>query len=257
MIKNYLTIAWRNLLKHKTFSLINILGLATGIATCMIIFLYVHHELTYDLYNRKADRIARVTSTMRAPESDLVLATAPTPMADVLRREYPEVETAVRLEPGGKSVKWNNDVFREEAFYETENNIFSVFDFVFLEGTPAHALEKPNSIVIASSLAKKYFGKEPALGKVLVCDQHDILVTGVVEDRPSNSDMKIDGLLSKDFSNEKSWADDFPVYSFILFRQKPDLKQFSQKLACLSKKYLQPKWNAMRANKYSVLCEIK
>jgi len=257
MIKNYLTIAWRNLLKHKTFSLINILGLAIGIATCMIIFLYVHHELTFDLYNHKADRIARVTSTMRAPESDLVMATAPTPMAEVLHREYPEVETAVRLEPGGKSVKLNNDVFREEAFYETENNIFSVFDFYFLEGNPAHALEKPNSIVIASSIAKKYFGKETALGKVLVCDQHDLLVTGVVRDRPSNSDMKIDGLLSKDFSTVKAWADDFPLYTFILFKQKPDLKKFGKKLEDLSKKYVQPELNAMGANKYSILFELE
>ena len=257
MIKNYLTIAWRNLLKHKVFSLINILGLAIGIATCMIIFLYVHNELTFDLYNHHADRIARVTTTIRAPESDLVLATTPTPMADVLRREYPEVETAIRLEPAGKSVKLNNEVFREEAFYETENNVFSVFDFVFLEGSSAHALEKPGSIVITSSIAKKYFGKDAALGKVLICDEHNMLVTGVVKDRPSNSDMKIDGLVSRDFSPVKAWADDFPLYTFILFRQKPDLKYFGKKLQDLSKKYVQPEFNAQGANKYSALFQIE
>jgi putative ABC transport system permease protein len=257
MIKNYLTIAWRNLLKHKVFSLINILGLAIGIATCMIIFLYVHHELTFDLYNQKADRIARVTTTVRAPESDLVLATTPTPMAEVLRREYPEVETAIRLDPAGKSVKLNNEVFREEAFYETENNVFSVFDFDFMEGTATHALEKPGSIVISSSIAKKYFGKEAALGKIMICDEHNLQVTGVVKDRPSNSDIKIDGLLSKDFSPVKAWADDFPLYTFILFRNKPDLKNFEKKLADLSKKYVQPEFNAQGANKYSALFEIE
>src|SRR5439155_20279871 len=84
MIKSYLTIAWRNLLKHKVFSIINILGLAIGLAACMIIFLYVQHELTFDQYNKKADRIARITATIKAPGSDVVLATSPTPLADAL-----------------------------------------------------------------------------------------------------------------------------------------------------------------------------
>ena len=85
MIKNYLKIAWRNLVKHKSFSFINILGLAIGIGACLIIFLYVHDELTFDLYNVKADRIARVTTRMHTPESDLVIATSPVMLASNLK----------------------------------------------------------------------------------------------------------------------------------------------------------------------------
>ena len=98
MLQNYLKVAWRNLLKHRSFSLINIMGLAIGIGACMMIFLYVHNELTYDLYNLKVDRIARVTTTLHTPESDIALATSPAPMADVIMRDFPEVESTVRIQ---------------------------------------------------------------------------------------------------------------------------------------------------------------
>ena len=160
MIKSYLKIAWRNLLKHKSFSFINILGLAIGIAACMIIFLYVQNELTFDLYNPKVDRIARVTTTLHAPESDVALAISPAPLADALKRDYPEVESTVRLENVPQVMKWNNDVFPEEAFYKADQSVFSIFSFDFLEGSPADALQNPGSIVITKTIAKKYFGTD-------------------------------------------------------------------------------------------------
>ena len=104
MFKNHVKIAWRNLLKHKSFSFINIAGLAIGIAGCMIIFLYVRNELTFDQYNAKADRIVRITTNVKAPESDFSLATTPTPLADALKRDYPEVESVVRLENAPQSI---------------------------------------------------------------------------------------------------------------------------------------------------------
>ena len=163
MIKNYLTIAWRNLLRRKTFSFINIAGLAIGIAACIIIFLYVHHELSFDQYNTKVDRIIRIAATVHAPESDIVMATAPKPLADVLKRGYPEVEATVRLEQMHQVVKFNNESYREDAFYGADSSVFSVFSFDFLEGTPVTALQNPHSIVLTKTIAEKYFGKEPAL----------------------------------------------------------------------------------------------
>ena len=97
MIKNYLKIAWRNLLRHKSFSLINIVGLAIGIGACLIIFLYVYSELTFDRYNLKADRIARITTRLHTPESDLVLATSPQMLGEIIKKDYPEVESVARL----------------------------------------------------------------------------------------------------------------------------------------------------------------
>lgn len=257
MIKNYLKIAWRNLLKHKTFSVINIVGLAIGISACMIIFVYVHHELTFDQYNLKADRIARVTLIMHAPESDLTLATAPTPMAEALVHDYPEVESTVRLEPSPQTIKSNNDFLREENVYKTDQSIFSIFSFEFLEGNPAGALQKPGTIVITNKIRKKYFGTNTALGKTLRCNGDDLLVTAVVKDRPSNSDMNIDALLSTDFSKTTKWVDDFSCYLFVLFHKKPDLKNFEQKLVAMSTSHVQPELDAMDAKQYKVQFQLE
>ncbi len=129
MIQNYLKIAWRNLLKHKSFSFINIVGLAIGISTCLIIFLYVHDELYYDLFNIKADRIARITTRIHTPESDLVMATSPILLTSTLKKDYPEIESAVRLKNTNASVKFHGDVFLEVTFYKTDQTIFFHFYF--------------------------------------------------------------------------------------------------------------------------------
>ena len=244
MIQNYLKIAWRNLLKHKGFSFINIIGLAIGIAACLIIFIYVHDELTFDLYNIKSDRIARITSRMHTPESDLVIATSPLMLAGTLKRDYPEVESVARLQNASAKVKSDNDIFSEESFYKTDQNIFSVFSFNFLQGSISNALQNPNSIVITETIAKKYFGKTNALGGKMTCNGENLIVTGIIKDRPANSDMKIDALLSADFSKTTNWIDDFDNFTFILFYQKPNLKQFQHKLIELSRKYIQPELDA-------------
>jgi putative ABC transport system permease protein len=244
MIKNYLKIAWRNLLKHKSFSFINIVGLAIGIGACLIIFLYVHDELTYDLYNVKADRITRVTTRLHTPESDLVIATSPVLLGATLKKDDPEVESIARLQTTSAAVKSGNEVFLESSFYKTDQDIFSVFDFHFLEGSPVSALKNPGSIVITETIAKKYFGSKPALGSLLRCNGVDLQVTAVVKDRPSNSDMKIDALLYNDFSKVGAWMDDFDNYTFILFFGKPNLNRFRHKLAELSHKYVQPELDA-------------
>src|SRR5664279_670721 len=166
MLRNYLKVAWRNLLKHKNFSLINILGLAIGIGACMIIFLYVHNELTYDLYNLKVDRIARLTTTLHTPESDVALATCPAPMADVLRRDFPEVESTVRIQNVDQVIKSGTEVFAETAFFEADKTIFSILTFDFLEGSANAALNNPKSIVLTETMAKKYFGKNKVFGQI-------------------------------------------------------------------------------------------
>lgn len=256
MIKNYLKIAWRNLLKHKTFSGINILGLSIGIAACIIIFIYVHFELTYDRYNRNADRIARITSTIKAPESDFMLATCPNALADALKHDFPEVASAVRLDHVAQAVKFNDGVFKEEDFYRTDADIFSVFSFDFIEGNSAAALQKPQSIVLTQSIAKKYFGETSPLGKPLVCNGAPLLVTGVVKDRPANSDIHIDALLSADFSATATW-DDFDLYTYVLFKQNANLKNFEKKLTDLAKKNIDPLLNTDGSAGYSAKMEIE
>lgn len=255
MIKNYLKIAWRNLKKHSTFSVINILGLSIGIAACLIIFLYVHFESTYDQYNANAERIARITSTVKAPEADVVLATAPGALADALKQGFPEVETAVRLDHTPQSVKLNNEVFKEEEFYKTDADIFSVFSFEFIEGD-ATALKKPHSIVLTRSIARKYFGDETALEKTLICGGELLSVTGVVKDRPVNSDIRIDALLSADFSLTAAW-DDFEQYVYVLFKPGTDMKSFAQRLEALAVKNIDPLLNTDGPAGYSAKLEVE
>src|SRR5688572_4713543 len=139
MMKSYLKIAWRNLLRHKAFSLINILGLSIGIPTCTIIFLYVQHELTYDQYNKNASRIVRVTANLRSPENDLRLATASVLLAPSLKRDLPEIAEAVRIQETAVTIKWQNRLYTENDFCKSDQSIFSVFDFVFIEGSPVNA----------------------------------------------------------------------------------------------------------------------
>jgi len=244
----YIKLAWRNLLKHKSISIINILGLSVGIASCIIIFLYVHNELTYDQYNIKADRIARITTTMHAPEGDMVIPTAPAPLADFLIKEYPEVETCARLEPSPQVIMLNNNPIPEKFFYKADQNVFSVFSFDFLEGIASGALLNQNAIVITKSIAMKYFGSAPALGKTINCNGRNLIVSGVIKNRPANSDIHIDGLVSAEFSKITGWLDNLSVFTFILFKTKPNLKEFEQKTIAISKKYIQPALDAADAN---------
>ena len=256
MIRNYLKIAWRNLLKRKSFSIINIFGLAVGIAACMIIFLYVSTELTYDQYNLKFERIARVSTTMHAPESDLRAATSFALLADLLVREYPEVEAAVRLEVSPKVIRSGTDMFSESAFYKADQSVFSIFSFEFIEGSATRALEKPNSIVLTNTVARKYFGSASALGKTIRCSDEDFLVTAVVNDRPFNSDVHIDALLSADYSKITSWSENFSVFTFILFKEKVGLNIFEEKIRAIDKKYIQPEFLSLGAN-YEVQFELE
>jgi len=251
MIKNYIKIAWRNLLKHKSFSLINIFGLATGIAACLIIFIYVRHELTYDQYNKNADRIARITATVHAPGSDIAMAPAPALLSTTLQKNYPEIAAAVRLQRNTEIVRINNDYFKEEDFYWTDQTVFTVFSFDVVEGTVTNALDRPNTIAITARLAKKYFGNGSAVGKTIACNSGNRLVTAVLKDRPANSDIKIDALLSHDYSTITEWMDGFSTYTFVLFNKKTDTKAFGKKLVSLSKNYVQPELDRAGAANYN------
>ena len=259
MVKNYLKIAWRNLIRHKGFSLINIGGLSVGIAACLLISLYVNYELSYDRYHIKKDRIVRIINVMRTPENDNVtIALSPTLLATTLNNNYPEVEAAVRFEPDAGVIKVNNQLFKEDFLYKADANIFDVFTYHLAEGDPKTALKDPHGIVITKTLAKKYFGNNNAIGKSLICNKNLCHVTGVLADLPENSDLKIDALVPGDFSKVTTWmSDDFQVYTFVLFKKIPEYGSFAKKLALISKKDIQPELNKIGAVKYSMKFNIE
>jgi putative ABC transport system permease protein len=253
MIKSYLKIAWRNLIRHKSFSFINIGGLSIGIAACLLISLYVHYQLSYDEHHLKKDRIIRITNLMHTPENDNVnIALTPALLANAINH-YPEVETAVRFEPDRGVIKIGAQLFKEDNVYKADANIFSVFTYQFAEGSAGQALTDPHNIVITEKLARKYFGSGSALSKNITCNGQLYHVSAVLRDLPENSDLKIDVLIPADYSKVTKWlADDFSVYTYVLFKQTPDFKSFATKLAKISKQDIQPELNKMGAVKYAV-----
>lgn len=238
MIQNYLKIAWRNLLRHKTFSFINVAGLAVGLSACMLLFLYVQYEVGYDRHHQHIDRIARVTTTLKAPETTMRFGTSPAPLADALQRDFPDIAATARLQPNASVINYQKQLFSEDHFFNTDGGIFQVFTYQFLAGTPESALRQPNSLVLTASHAKKYFGSvAAAMGKTLKCNQQQVQVTAVIADPPRNSDIHFTGLLSKDFSTSKTWVDGLGLYTFLLFKGDMPIPQHERKIKPIADKY--------------------
>ena len=246
----------RQIFRQKSLTAINILGLSTGIAACILIYGYVHNQLTYDAWNRRAGDIARVTTILHAPESNMAFATSPSPLAAVLQRDIPGIEATTRIEPTEVLVREAGEYHKSDNFCYSEPSVFTVFTFTFLEGTPANALSAPGSIVLTRSMEKRYFGKEPALGRTMICNDKPWRVTAVVADRPPNTDIPINALLSKDYSPATAWMDDFQVFTFVLFRQKPDLRRFAAKLPALTR-YSRRELDSAGASGYSLAFEVE
>jgi len=187
---NFLKIAFRNLTKRWGYSAINIFGLALGLAACLVIYLFVKYELSYDRFHSKADRVFRVTREATVSGQVSAYAASNYSLADLLEENIPEIESITRF---GRTRGWVSTEdkgmrFREERFLLAEPSFFNVFDVEFLAGNPKTALDGPNKVVLTETTAKKYFGVEDPMGKRLSLDfRRDFIVTGVVEDWASPS----------------------------------------------------------------------
>ncbi len=193
MLKNYLLIAYRTLKRNKGYTFINIFGLAVSIAVCLLILIYVQHELSYDSFHEKAERIYRVVSQDTSGTKNAI--TQP-PMGPALVRNFPEVERATRLYGRGKTlVCRKQQCFYEEAGMYADSSIFRVFTFPFVQGDPRTALDAPDAIVLTASMARKYFGEENPMGWTLTLGEDEVhVVTGVVQDVPVGSHFTFDYL---------------------------------------------------------------
>ncbi|GAB3944083.1 ABC transporter permease [Spirosoma harenae] len=199
MLRNYLLIAFRNLVKHKTFSFINIVGVAVGLACFLLIALYVKDELSYDRYNSKADRIYRVSRTFLSSEGtpSLKLAQAAPPFGPLIKQDFSEAEEVVRTLDNGALIRYGEHSYNEDEVFFAEANLFNVFDFKLTAGNPDYALVNPFSIMFSRPMAEKYFGKENPMGKtVRMNNQFDMTVTGVFEPLPSQAHFHPDFLAS-------------------------------------------------------------
>lgn len=203
MLKNYLTITLRRMRKQKGYALINITGLAVGMACCLLIVLFVQHEWSYDRFHEKTDRIYRLTSMVN--EANERWAVASYPVGPLMQETFPEVEKQVRLQMNPKLVTKDQDVrFNEERFLIAEDGFFDVFDYDLLRGDPATALAQPYTLLLTASTARKYFGNSDPIGQTLrVDDTHDYEVTGILADPPTNAHIVFDfvGSFASDLVN--------------------------------------------------------
>ncbi|WP_232541087.1 ABC transporter permease [Spirosoma endbachense] len=254
MFRSFIKIACRNLWHNKLYTSLNVGGLAVGLTACLLMFLYVNHEFTYDGFHENAERIVRVTTNLTTPDAPMSVASSPILLAGILTRDYPEVEIAVRFEPLSATIRYGTKLLNEPDVYYADQNAFSMFSYPFVEGGSARALVEPNTAVVTESFARKYAGRTRVVGELFWCNKKMYRITGVMADLPSNADMKINALLSKNFSTSTSWlGEDFPVYTFVLFRERPDLKAFGKKLDLISRNFIQPEFKKLGASGYSVV----
>ncbi len=191
MIKNYVTVALRNLRKHKAYSFINITGLAIGMACSILILLWVRDELSFDRFHANAAQIHRVyrDEAVTAPGSGSALT--PPPMAAAFKKDFPEVLKATRFGSWKRRLVANGErSFTETGYMHADPDFFGMFSFPFVKGDPGAAFSEPYSVVLTESAAAKYFGTEDPMGRSLTIDRtFDVLVTGIVQDPPANSSL--------------------------------------------------------------------
>ncbi|MDO1445288.1 ABC transporter permease [Rhodocytophaga aerolata] len=253
MLKHLFTIAYRNLLKRKSYAAINIIGLAVGITCCLLIAFYVQHELSYDGYHTNADRIYRVIHAFRnsqngetlpppTPEEYQVWGNAP--VGPALAADFPEIEKVVQFTSHNSLLLQNGEKrFQEENLLFMDSTAFQVFSWKLLAGNPNTALVAPNSIVLTESTAKKYFGDTNPLGQTLrVENQVVFTVTGVMEDVPSNSHFTFNALIS--MTTFRQWRAEIfdwwgyvDFYTYLLVKPQTDIASLQAKVPAFLKRH--------------------
>src|SRR5688500_4318944 len=254
IIRNYAKVAYRNILRNKLYSLINILGLAIGMAACFFIFQYVHFESGYDRFNKNAARIYRIPIAYSGSFSNVPTTAANHPaVGPALKAEFPEVEAFTRVVHPSlffgsntfsyKHQNGSSKVFNEERTYLADSSFFSVFTYQFISGNPSTALTQPNTMVISMSTAEKYFGTENPIGKSMHLNEFlNFQITGVFKDVPQNSHLKFDVLLSfstlpanMQLDGNWSWPE---YYNYIMLTPGADPKKVESRFPGFIEKHL-------------------
>lgn len=224
MFKNFLTIAYRNVIKYKSYSLINIIGFALGISCFLLIFFFIRDELSFDTFNSKADRIYRVAEIYTQSGNVQYIANSSGPWGPAMAEDYPEVVNFVRLMPPVTQYlvsRIEKDLhFYEEKFVFADDTFFDVFDFELLKGAIKSVLSEPNSVILTQSTVKRYFGSEDPMGKTIVIDKKfPFVVSGILKDIPRTSHFKFDFLASFVTLENSSMREYAPMLRFFLDRR--------------------------------------
>jgi len=248
MFKNYLKIALRNLWRYKENTAINLMGLTVGLVGFLLIGLFVLDEWKFDQYHPNKDRIYRVISQHTSGEGESRLASGSPAIGPTFKKDFPEVEATLRLFQIRQKILFANeeDSYLEDNGFFAEESIFELFHLPLAHGDPATALEKPNTVVLSSALAQKYFGKENPLGKTIQVNNNELSVTGVLEPLSPHFHLKFDFLFSfedllADVSQERiqSWVwQDF--FTYVQLGERSSKEQFEAKLPAFIEEYAHP-----------------
>lgn len=251
MFKNYLKSAYRNFIRNKFYTLINILGLSIGMATFVFILFYIRDEMGYDKHHVKYDRIHRIDSEFNINNKIDRFAIVPTPMGHAFKIEFPEVESFVRLFGAGNAlIKYGTKEYYEEDFYFCDSTIFDIFTHEFILGSAENALTEPKTIVLTEKIAKKYFDDNNPMGEMLTTGSgNTYLVTGVIKDLPANTHLKYDALLSAMTVAETQGVDNFNslepvrfwnigVITYILLNKNTDIQAIYDRFPDFYDKYM-------------------
>jgi len=201
MFRNYFKVAIRNLRKHKAYSLINIAGLAVGMACFILLSLWIYEETHYDSFHENSGRLFRLILHKADDASDPGFPSSPYILPRILKAEFPEIEETVRVRDRAypSAVRFGDKSFYEDRFYMADASFFTLFSYRFLEGEPETALSGPRSVVLSRSTAAKYFGPDEPMGKTLRWNEtEDLVVTGIIDDVPPNSHLQFDFVASLD-----------------------------------------------------------
>ena len=248
MFSNNLIFAFRLIRRYKFHSIINTIGLSTGIACCIIIMMYLQNELTYDRYNENAARIYRLGINVISTDQSAEYPLASWSIGKRLKDYYPEIEDYVRIKPfSGVLFKLKEKMFYEDEIALADPSVFKVFSFKFIYGNPVTCLEEPGNLVLTETLARKYFGDQNPIGKIVqLGNKYDCNVTGVVEDMPSNSHMRLNAfvamaslsVIAPDVDFSKLPLIEADCFTYLLVNADFSLKIFLEKFKSFNKKYI-------------------
>ena len=245
MFSNNFKITIRNLWKHKVFSAINIFGLAIGIATCLLITLFVQNEFSYDRYNTKADQIVRVTFRGKMNGGEIKEANVMPPVAQAFKKDFPEVLDATRIRNiGMPRITYGDKMFRDNSMAFVDSNFLNVFTLLLIDGNVKTALLQPNTVIISKAAAKAYFDNENPVGKVLSLKDNNtsLTVTGVFNEVPVNSHFHFDLLASMSTLPEAT-QNDWMIsnyYTYLVLPKGYDYRKLQAKLPAEADKYISP-----------------
>ncbi len=249
MFKNYFTTAYRFIRRNKFFSLVNIIGLSSGLAICILIAIFVFDEFSYDQYNHNADRIFRIESNISINGNGIKTTYVPAPMANQMVKDFPQVENSVRLRKQGYTlVKKDGKNIMESDVVMSDPSLFDVFTLPMIAGSPSNALKEPNSIVISEKAAKKYFNSTDVIGKTLFINNTTTYkVTGVIKNIPQESHFHFDFIESMSAEAKRFndvWLNPWAV-TYVLAKPGISTKDINKFLSQIEAKYVAPQLQQM------------